>query len=176
MPPLRVAINLSTRQFNDEQLSVLVDCILRDNLLPPDCLELEITETMLMTDVEVAHKILGKLKSRGVLLSLDDFGTGYSSLAQLKRFPLDIIKIDRSFIADITTDQDDAAIARTIIKLAHNLGMQVIAEGVETEAQRAFLRLHDCDTMQGYLLSRPLPAAEFEEWMGKMPDIVSEAL
>lgn len=176
LPPFRVAVNLSPRQFNDERLPMLVDCMLREHLLPSQWLELEITETMLMTDVDIANTILHKLKSRGVMLSLDDFGTGYSSLAQLKRFPLDIIKIDRSFIADVTTDPDDAAIVRTIIKLAHNLEMKAVAEGVETVEQQAFLREHDCDAMQGYLVNLPLPAAELEKWMRGFQRAVGHAL
>lgn len=164
-PPIRMAVNLSARQFNDQQLPVFVHCALRDNQLPPHCLELEITETMLMDDVESANGILQRLKQLGVTLSLDDFGTGYSSLAQLKRFPLDTIKIDRSFVSDISPSSSGDAIVRAIIKLAHNLGMTVIAEGVETASQEEFLREQGCDAIQGYLIGRPMPAREFETWM-----------
>jgi len=168
LPPIRMAVNLSARQFNDQNLSKLVHCTLQENLLAPQYLELELTETLLVDDVEAANATLQQLKSLGVTLSLDDFGTGYSSLTQLKRFPLDIIKIDRSFVSDITSDESDSSIVRTIIKLAHNLGMQALAEGVETTEQETFLREHGCDTMQGYLVSRPLPATEFEQWMRQL--------
>ena len=162
---LRVAVNLSARQFNDEHLPTLINELLSEIGLPPELLELELTETMLVNDVESANRILHTLKGLGVTLSLDDFGTGYSSLAQLKRFPLDIIKIDRSFISDIHTEQSSEAITRTIIKLAHNLNMVAIAEGVETAGQRAFLEEHGCDVIQGYLISGPLPGEAFEEWV-----------
>lgn len=164
LPPLRVAVNLSARQFNDQQLPALIQAVLRETLLPPRYLELEITESLLIDDVKAANDILHKLKSLGVTLSLDDFGTGYSSLAQLKRFPLDILKIDRSFIIDIAPEGTPDAIVRTIIKLAHNLGMSAIAEGVETAEQAAFLRRHGCDAAQGYHVARPMPADQFEAW------------
>lgn len=165
MSGLRMAINLSARQFNDQQLPVLIHCILEENRLPPELLELELTETLLMEDVEAANSILHKLKGLGITLSLDDFGTGYSSLAQLKRYPLDILKIDRSFVTDISPALGGEAIIRTIIKLAHNLGMTAIAEGVETAEQESFLREHGCDAIQGYRLGRPMPAEQFWEWM-----------
>jgi len=167
LPPLRVAVNLSARQFNDQQLPTLIHCLLQDNMLPPELLELELTETLVMRDVKAASVILHKLKALGVVLSLDDFGTGYSSLAQLKRFPLDVIKIDRSFVSNITLNRSDDTIVDTIIKLAHNLGMLALAEGVETPEQETFLREHGCDVMQGYRISIPLPADDLERWVEK---------
>ena len=159
--PLRVAVNLSARQFAQASLVSDVARILDMTGLQPEALELEITESMVMGNPEQAIQTLRQLKSMGISLSIDDFGTGYSSLGYLKRFPLDHIKIDRSFIKDIPEDNDDATITRTIIAMAHNLRLKVIAEGVETEAQLKFLREHGCDEMQGYYFSRPLPGGEF---------------
>ncbi|MDE2344252.1 MAG: EAL domain-containing protein [Betaproteobacteria bacterium] len=159
VPP--VAINLSARQFQQEDLDVRIRDIMANYGVPPRQIELEITESMLMHDPRQSVKILRKLKQLGVLLSVDDFGTGYSSLAYLKQFPLDALKIDRGFISEITQNQDDAAIALAIIDLAHNLGLKVVAEGVETEAQVRFLVRHGCDTLQGFHFSRPLSPEAF---------------
>ena len=126
-------------------------------------LELELTESMMMQDVEQAIATMGKLKALGLQLSIDDFGTGYSSLAHLRHFPIDVLKIDKSFVSDIMYSADDAAIVQAIIALAHSLRLKVIAEGVETAQQLAFLRQHGCDQMQGYLFSRPLAAPAFEQ-------------
>ncbi|MGI9024827.1 MAG: sensor domain-containing protein, partial [Burkholderiaceae bacterium] len=155
-----VAVNLSARQFNQKHLDATIGDIIRASGVEPDLLEFELTESMLMSDSEAAVRTLKNIKSLGVRLSVDDFGTGYSSLAYLKRFPLDSLKIDRAFIRDVTTDADDATIAAAIINLAHSLKMNVVAEGVETEAQLNFLRKHACDEMQGYYFARPMPAAE----------------
>jgi len=152
-----VAVNLSAVQFHCQDVCGMVQQILRETGLEAKFLELEITESTIMKDVESAAKTLRELKSLGVRLSVDDFGTGHSSLNYLKRFSTDILKIDQSFIHDITTDPDDALITCAIIGLAHNLGMKVIAEGVETEAQMAFLTRNGCDEMQGYYYSKPLP-------------------
>lgn len=152
-----VAVNLSAIQFHRQDLSGLVQQVLSETGLDAKYLELEITESAIMKDVDRAVQTLRELKSLGVKLSVDDFGTGHSSLNYLKLFATDVLKIDRSFICDIKTDSDDALIARTIIGLAHNMDMKVIAEGVETEAQLAFLLRNQCDEMQGYLYSRPLP-------------------
>jgi diguanylate cyclase (GGDEF)-like protein len=160
LAPLRVAINLSARQFYQHDLVASIRSILDETGLPPHLLELELTESMMMNDVEHAVAILNKLKAIGVHLSIDDFGTGYSSLAYLKRFPIDLLKIDQSFVHDITVDSDDAAIVLSIISLAHSLRLKVIAEGVETAAQLAYLRQHGCDYMQGYYFSRALPGHE----------------
>jgi EAL domain-containing protein (putative c-di-GMP-specific phosphodiesterase class I) len=153
---MRVAVNLSARQFGHTGELASIEAALAEAGLAPRCLEIELTESLIMKDVDQAVRILKDLKRLGVTLSIDDFGTGYSSLAYLKRFPLDILKIDRSFVADVNTDPDDAAIVSSIISLAHNLRLKVIAEGVETGEQLAYLRQQGCDQMQGYYFSRPV--------------------
>ncbi|HEX8955460.1 MAG TPA: EAL domain-containing protein, partial [Burkholderiaceae bacterium] len=163
--PLRVAVNLSARQFGQKDLVESVAETLLETGLDPACLEIELTESLVMTDVERAIGVLRNLKSLGVKLSIDDFGTGYSSLSYLKRFPIDVLKIDQSFVRDIALDPEDAAIAAAIISLAHSLKLHVIAEGVETEAQLTFLRRHGCDQMQGYHFSRPLAAADLQRML-----------
>ncbi|MDB5765124.1 MAG: hypothetical protein JWQ21_4119 [Herminiimonas sp.] len=155
-----IAVNLSTRQFGNGDLIQMVSSALQDAGLAAKYLELEITESLLMENPDSAVDTLRILRGKGVSLSIDDFGTGYSSLGYLKRFSLDKLKIDRSFVRDITRDPDDAAIATAIIAMAHRLKLKVIAEGVETEGQLGYLRLHGCDEVQGYLFSRPLPADE----------------
>jgi EAL domain-containing protein (putative c-di-GMP-specific phosphodiesterase class I)/FixJ family two-component response regulator len=162
LKPISVAVNLSARQFRQPNLVEMVAGILRETELDPAHLDLEVTESLVMQNVEATIATLGRLKAMGVKLSIDDFGTGYSSLNYLKRFPIHTLKIDQSFVRDVTTDPSDAAIAKTIIAMAHELGLTVIAEGVETEEQKSFLRLRRCDEMQGYFFSRPVPAAEFE--------------
>ena len=141
---------------------MLVQRILQQYGLPPQLLDLEITESILMEDTGKASAVLQALQQIGVTVSLDDFGTGYSSLSYLKHFPIDTLKIDKSFVDGVHVDASDAAIARTIIALARNLGMQVVAEGVETRAQFEFLCEHGCDLIQGYYFSKPVSAAEFE--------------
>jgi diguanylate cyclase (GGDEF)-like protein/PAS domain S-box-containing protein len=160
---LRVAVNLSARQFSATELLPGIEQVLRDTGLEPSCLELELTESLFMSDVTPAVDLLHRMKSLGVKLSIDDFGTGYSSFSYLSRFPIDVLKIDRSFVNDITHDANDAAIVASIIALAHNLRLSVIAEGVETAEQLDYLRHQGCDEMQGYYFSRPLPAQEFEQ-------------
>jgi diguanylate cyclase (GGDEF)-like protein len=161
--PLSVAVNLSARQFQQQNLSDVVARILRETGLDSHYLELELTESSIMKDAESSVRTLGELKEMGVKIAIDDFGTGYSSLGYLKRLPIDMLKIDQSFVRDVTTDPDDAALVMAIIALAHNLRLRVTAEGVETEEQRRFLHLLRCDEWQGYLCSRPLPAEAFEE-------------
>ncbi len=160
---VQLAVNVSARQFQHENLARVVKEALQRHGVRPQQLELEVTESAVMQDPERTVAILRELKQTGVSISLDDFGTGYSSLNYLKRFPIDQLKIDQSFVRDVTTDPDDAAIALSIITLAHSLNRKVIAEGVETEAQLAFLWRHDCDAIQGYLFARPMPAAEVTE-------------
>lgn len=159
---LRVAVNLSARQFAQENLVGRIRDVLAQNDLDPSHLDIELTESLVMTDVEQAIGILQELSELGVQLSIDDFGTGYSSLSYLKRFPINLIKIDRAFINEITEKNNDAAIADAIISMAHSLGMRVLAEGVETEGQCEFLSRNLCDEIQGFLFSRPVPAHELE--------------
>jgi PAS domain S-box-containing protein/diguanylate cyclase (GGDEF)-like protein len=158
--PLRMSVNLSPRQFSDPQLVECVQAALDASRLPPNCLTLEITESVLVQDIDQAIATMHALRAIGVGLSIDDFGTGYSSLAYLKRFPLTELKIDQSFVRDIMTDPGDALIVSSVINLARKLGLQVVAEGVETEAQLRFLTSHGCNVAQGYLFSRPQDAAD----------------
>ncbi|HNV85496.1 MAG TPA: EAL domain-containing protein [Candidatus Omnitrophota bacterium] len=167
LPPIRVTVNLSARQFHQTDLTELVAEKLRETALDSSHLGLEITESSVMHNPEYAVSILQKLKDMGILLSVDDFGTGYSSLSYLKRFPIDVLKVDRSFVQNITTDLNDAAITTAIIGMAHSLDLQAVAEGVETEEQLNFLRSLSCDAVQGFLYSRPLPAVEFSETLRK---------
>ncbi|UOD28288.1 EAL domain-containing protein [Massilia violaceinigra] len=160
---LRIAVNLSARQFGAANLLADISDVLDQTGLAPSLLEIELTESLFMSDVTLAVELLHSMKSLGVNLSIDDFGTGYSSLSYLSRFPIDVLKIDRSFVSDITRDANDAAIVASIIALAHNLKLSVIAEGVETAEQLDYLRRHGCDEMQGYYFSRPLAASAFEE-------------
>ncbi len=164
-PSLYVAVNLSSRQFHQKDLPASVYRILHDTGLSPGSLGLEITEGLVMQQAEASVSTLRELKAMDIRISIDDFGTGYSSLSYLKRFPINILKIDQSFVRDIPGDADDAAIAGTIITMAHSLGLRVVAEGVETVEQLNFMRQHGCDAMQGYYLSKPLPADQFEEFI-----------
>ena len=158
---LRLAVNLSARQCQGDGLLAQLDRLLAAGGIDPALLELEITETAAMQDPEHSRGLLRELRARGIRVAIDDFGTGYSSLSYLKLFAIDRIKIDRGFVKDIETDPNDAVIVAATIGLAHALGLGVVAEGVETAAQRAFLRAHDCDEAQGYLFGRPMPAAQF---------------
>lgn len=157
---VNVAVNLSARQLRDVDIVELVVRVLAETGLPAQMLELELTESMLVHDTARVLGTLEALKEIGVSLSIDDFGTGYSSLSYLKTFPLDYLKIDRSFVTDLPDDSNGGAIVRAIIDMAHTLGMKVIAEGVETREQLDFLLEHDCDEMQGYYFSKPLPHVE----------------
>ncbi|HSD38480.1 MAG TPA: EAL domain-containing protein [Rhodocyclaceae bacterium] len=160
-PGLRVAVNLSARQFQQKDLIGMIEGVLASTGLAPELLELELTEGMLMDNVAGTLLTLNRLKNMGIRLAIDDFGTGYSSLSYLKRFPIHTLKIDRSFVRDISTDPDDAAIVTAIIFMARNLKLKVTAEGVETEEQADFLRSLDCDLVQGFHFDKPLPAQEF---------------
>jgi diguanylate cyclase (GGDEF)-like protein len=155
----RLSVNLSGRQLNDPGLIRTVSRVIEETRIDPHTLELEITESMIQNP-EVTAGVLRDLSSMGVTLAIDDFGTGYSSLSYLKVFPVDTLKIDQSFVRDITTDPNDAAIAKAIIAMAHSLQMRVIAEGVETEEQLAFLSAQECDEIQGYLFGRPVAASQ----------------
>lgn len=160
LPPIRVSVNLSGKQFGQQRLDEMISAILMETGLDPEWLELEITESAIMKNAEHNITILRKLKDMGIALAIDDFGTGYSSLSYLKHFPLTRLKIDRSFVRDITINPDDAAIAEIIIAMAQTLKLSVIAEGVETRAQMEFLSFHNCVEMQGYLFSRPVSAEQ----------------
>ncbi len=154
-PRMRIAVNLSPRQFSQKKFTERVADMLAETGLPAHCLSLEITESIIMENVEAAVETLQSLKKMGIHLAIDDFGTGYSSLSYLKSFPIDHLKIDQSFVRDITTDPNDAAISQAIIAMAHSLNLYVTAEGVETEAQAEFLKLNGCDEMQGFHYCRP---------------------
>jgi diguanylate cyclase (GGDEF)-like protein/PAS domain S-box-containing protein len=161
LPPVKMCVNLSMRQLNDEALAREIEAVLRDTGMDPSLLELEITESMIMHNADRAVKILRTIKALGVRLAIDDFGTGYSSLAHLKRFPIDTLKVDRSFIREIPSDVEDRAIAEAIIAMGKTLSLTVVAEGVETPEQQAFLSERACDEMQGYYFSTPVPADDF---------------
>jgi diguanylate cyclase (GGDEF)-like protein len=165
LPAVRVAVNLSAKQFGQYHLDEMISSTLMETGLDPEWLELEITESAIMKNAEQNAGILRKLKDMGVTLAIDDFGTGYSSLAYLKHFPISRLKIDRSFVRDITTNPDDAAIAEIIITMARTLKLDVIAEGVETRAQMELLSFNNCIEMQGYLFSRPVRAEQFAKFL-----------
>jgi EAL domain-containing protein (putative c-di-GMP-specific phosphodiesterase class I) len=174
--PLAVAVNLSARQFRAKGLLPGIRAALDSSALPPSQLELELTESLVMQDAEQAARLLDELHGIGIGLSLDDFGTGYSSLSYLKRFPFDNVKIDRSFVRHLPDDPNDAAITRAVIAMSHSLQMRVIAEGVENEAQRGFLREAGCDQMQGYLVSKPVPAPQLEVLLQVRSETVDGAI
>jgi EAL domain-containing protein (putative c-di-GMP-specific phosphodiesterase class I) len=159
-------VNLSARQIDDPHIVETVEAILARTGLPPEHLTLEITESALMKDAASALKVLKTLKELGVLLAIDDFGTGYSSLSYLQRFPLDILKVDRSFVEQLGVSVESEEIVSAVIRLAHALGLEVVAEGVETTEQLAALQSFDCDLAQGFLFSRPLPALEIFSTLG----------
>lgn len=161
--PMRVAVNLSARQFHQGNLTKIIEDSLRQHDLPASLLEVELTESVLMDDTSETAMILDKLHCMGVQISIDDFGTGYSSLSYLKHLPIQVLKIDQSFVRDIHTDPDDRTIVTAVIALAHSMKLKVVAEGVETEEQLAFLRQYSCDIMQGYLFSRPVSGNEMQE-------------
>jgi diguanylate cyclase (GGDEF)-like protein/PAS domain S-box-containing protein len=170
---LRVAVNLSARQLFDGEMARRVADILALTRLPAQNLELEITESMVMRDAGQAVSLLNALRSTGVRMAIDDFGTGYSSLAYLKRFPIDCVKIDRSFIRDLPDNGDDVAITRSIIAMAHNMKLEIVAEGVETVHQLEFLQAYGCDEIQGFLFSEPLPAEAFARFLGRPAEAVT---
>jgi EAL domain-containing protein (putative c-di-GMP-specific phosphodiesterase class I) len=171
-----MAVNLSPRQFADGHLLQDIDEALVASGMSPVLLQLEVTESMVMRNVSRAIKILDAIQSRGIRLAIDDFGTGYSSMSLMKHFPIDTIKIDRSFIRDLPVDSEDQAIAQAIISMGKALGMTVVAEGVETPEQQAFLRSHACDEMQGFLFSKPVPPRQMAELLRAAPALESPAL
>jgi EAL domain-containing protein (putative c-di-GMP-specific phosphodiesterase class I) len=159
---LVVAVNVSAKQFDHDGFAGQVRQVLHETGLPPHQLELEITESVIMNRPDHVVNVMKTLREVGVRFSIDDFGTGYSSLSQLKRFPIDTLKIDQSFTRDIGLDEGGTAITRAVIALGHSLRLQVVAEGVETEEQQRFLAQHGCHGMQGYLFSRPVEASAFK--------------
>jgi len=171
LPALRIAVNLSARQFSKRDLVGDVARILDETGTEPHLLHVEITEGTIAAKFERSVEIMRKLNAIGVRIAVDDFGVGYSSLNYLKRLPINSLKIDRSFINDVTTDTNDAAIARTIIALAHNLGLDVIAEGVETLEQMFFLSRQGCNEVQGYLVGEPMPPDRFATWLRDNPQV-----
>jgi len=160
---LRVAVNLSGRQFRQDDLAGQVRGLLAETGFNPACLELELTEGILMDHTEGNITTLKAFNEMGVKLAIDDFGTGYSSLSYLQHFPVDVLKIDRAFVKDLPEDISSAAIVDAVVTLAHGLGLEVVAEGVETMEQRAFLQAHHCDIGQGFLFGRPMPLTEFKQ-------------
>jgi diguanylate cyclase (GGDEF)-like protein/PAS domain S-box-containing protein len=163
LPPLHMAVNLSARQFNQHDLIDMIARIIRETDIDPTFLELELTESVIMQNAEESINKLNAIKEMGLILAIDDFGTGYSSLSYLKRFPLDTLKVDQSFVRDITSNTDDKAIVVAIIAMAHSLGLKVVAEGVETKEQKAFLLEHRCEESQGFFFSKPLTAESFSK-------------
>jgi EAL domain-containing protein (putative c-di-GMP-specific phosphodiesterase class I) len=161
LPPMRIAVNISTAELHSKYFVAGVREILAETGLPPRDLELELTETYLMQDANATAAVLRALRDLGVGLALDDFGTGYSSLSYLKRFPINTLKIDQSFVRDLTTDADDAGIVSAVVSMGKSLNLRVVAEGVETREQLSYLRNRGCNEGQGYYFSRPVPAAEF---------------
>ena len=162
LPPMTVAVNLSARQFQQQDLVEIVARILKETGLDARWLEIEITEGIAMQNADYTNVLLRGLKEMGVRVALDDFGTGYSSLSYLRKFPIDTLKIDQSFVRDLTTDPNDAAIANAVIVLAQSLKLKVVAEGVETREQETYLRDHLCDIYQGFLFSHALPPDSLE--------------
>ncbi|MDB5919462.1 MAG: diguanylate cyclase, partial [Massilia sp.] len=160
---VQISVNVSGRQFSEGGLDTIVVDAINKHGIPPGCLELELTESSLMSNAEDSIASLNNLKALGIQISIDDFGTGYSSLAYLKHFPIDTLKIDIAFIRDVATDPRSAAIVKSIISMAQSMKMDVIAEGVETAEQLAYLRRNHCDHLQGFYFSRPLPAQQFEQ-------------
>jgi EAL domain-containing protein (putative c-di-GMP-specific phosphodiesterase class I) len=174
--PVSMAVNPSPRQFADEHFLNDIDEALLASGMSPVLLQLEVTESMVMRNVARAVRVLDAIQSRGIRLAIDDFGTGYSSMSLMKQFPIDTIKIDRSFVRDLPRDSEDQAIAQAIISMGKALGMIVVAEGVETTAQQAFLRDHHCDEMQGYLFSKPVPPREVAKLLRAPPLLSSPPL
>ena len=168
---LRVSVNLSVHQLRQGNLVALVRQVLDETGLPSHLLELELTESQLLDNVENVIAIFQQLRDLGVKLAIDDFGTGYSSLSYLKRFPVDYVKIDQTFVRDLSANGEDAAITRAIIAMAHGLDLKVVAEGVETQAQMDFLKAQRCDEIQGYLISPPVPAGRFAELLRAQAEI-----
>jgi EAL domain-containing protein (putative c-di-GMP-specific phosphodiesterase class I) len=173
LPPIRIAVNLSAIQFTRDNLFERVRATLAQSGLSPHLLELELTESLLMHDHAAISETMLRLKTLGVRIAIDDFGTGYSSFSYLKRFAVDVLKIDQSFTRGIVDNEDDLAIVNAIIQMAHSLGLETLAEGVETEAIRKLLEQYGCNDGQGYLFARPMPANEFAEFLRRQQAAVA---
>jgi hypothetical protein len=163
--PLRVAVNISASQLRQNRIADVVEKVLAETNIAPSALELELTEGLLIENTLASSQVLHRLRDMGISISLDDFGTGYSSLSYLKRLPIDLLKIDRSFVRDVLSDSADRAIAAAIVDLAHALGLHVVAEGIETQEQLNFMRSLGCDAAQGYLIGRPMAADACAAWI-----------
>jgi EAL domain-containing protein (putative c-di-GMP-specific phosphodiesterase class I) len=172
---LRVSVNLSPVQFRKRHMPELIADVLRETRLDAHCLDLELTESIVVGDFDAVAEDLRQLLDLGVHVSIDDFGTGYSSLSYVKKFPVDRLKIDQSFVRNLTSDPNDAAIVRAILTLGHSLNLQVVAEGVETPEQLARLREEGCDEVQGYYFGRPMPARDFIALVAKEPPLAATA-
>jgi EAL domain-containing protein (putative c-di-GMP-specific phosphodiesterase class I) len=170
----RVVVNLSARQFKGENLVQMINDVLEETGVEAKSLGLEITESIIMENADQVLETLTELKEMGIQLSIDDFGTGYSSLSYLKSFTIDKLKIDRSFVRDLAVDADDEAIVTAILAMAHSLGVRVVAEGVETAQQLAFLKQHGCDEYQGFYFSKPLPAEQVVEKLDRPASLLLE--
>ncbi|CAN5836466.1 hypothetical protein BH18ACI4_BH18ACI4_12000 [soil metagenome] len=173
---MRIGVNISARQFQQQHLAETVMRILAEAELGPEFLELELTESSIMSNAQATIDVLTKLQTKGVAISVDDFGTGFSSLSYLKRLPIDSLKVDQSFVRELATDPDDAALVMAIVSLAHTLRLRVVAEGVETHEQLRFLRLLRCDEIQGYLISKPLPLEGIEELLASPSPLLPDAV
>lgn len=173
---MRVGVNISARQFQQQHLADTVMLILEEAELAPEFLQLELTESSIMSNAEATIEVLTKLQTSGVSISVDDFGTGFSSLSYLKRLPIDSLKVDQSFVRELATDPDDAALVMAIVSLAHTLRLRVVAEGVETQEQLRFLRLLRCDEIQGYLISKPLPVEGIEQLLAAQRPLFQDAV
>jgi EAL domain-containing protein (putative c-di-GMP-specific phosphodiesterase class I) len=172
LPALSEAVNVSAVQFRQEGFCETIRRVLQETRLAPPYLELELTESLLLTNADVTHSVIRELKEMGITLAIDDFGTGYSSFSYLRQFRVSKLKIDQLFIRDVATNPDDAAITAAIISMAKSLHLKVIAEGVEDEAQMSFLRAHQCDEIQGYYFSKPLAVDKVADKLrGGHPDI-----
>ena len=172
---MNVAVNISAVQFTDGNLLPMVTKALADTQIDPESLELEITESAVMNDPAEVIRSLHLLSQHGMKLAIDDFGTGYSSLAYLKKFPVDTLKIDKAFVTDVSSDNDDVAIVEAVLGLGKHFNMKVVAEGIEDEAQLEFLKSRGCDIAQGYFISKPMDSARYTEWLERWPYGVQKA-
>jgi len=176
LPGVRIAVNFSAVQLQEEGLAEQVIEVIRESGIAPPWFKLEITETSTIDNLAQVAETLHAIRASGISIAVDDFGTGYSTLNYLQKLPVDIIKIDQQFIRDIPFSPEDKTLVKAVIAMAHSMGLDVVAEGVETEEQAEFLRKHSCEELQGYLFSRPLPAKEFEALLMKMIDRINEPL